>query len=353
VDSFLGLFGGRWVDDKPYETYKLSKYVTPGDYKGVAAALDPLTEESITAEAKLFFYDYGIPMDVADDPGKTEAAEGDAVLFSFEGWAEGIPEDVLENMKSDPDMHYTLILGSGAFIAAYENEEGVEERPSFEDQMIGQPRNQKFDVDVIFPDNYGAPGEPEAELNGKPVTFKCEIFKIGEEIVTDERVQMLTGGQLETAEEFLEFVENRLVSMNQQNAFIAAYENAEFTGKFPSREKKYWDEQLQQDALRQGISDVDEYVYMSTQGQYTGTAEDYRDDQIRREMFAYAIAFSEDLNATDEQVQELLDEIRTMYGLTDTDGELFSEYGGKGRILRSLVLENVAQFLAENAAPMR
>lgn len=53
---------------------------------------------------------------------------------------------------------YSLEIGSGSFI------------PGFEDQMVGKPVGEEFDVNVTFPEDY-----PAEELAGKPVVFKVVV----------------------------------------------------------------------------------------------------------------------------------------------------------------------------------
>ena len=335
IDTVKGWFtGGKWVDDKPYETYNLDKYISPGEYKGVEASIDPLTEESIRTDAGIYFSENQVPFGVEDDPSKTVTAKGDVVLFSFAGAAEGISEETLASMQSPP-WHYLLILGSGNFIPKYD-----EEYLGFEDQMVGQPRDKEFDVNVKFPEDYGEP-----ELQDKPVTFKCKIFEIGAEAekMTDTGVQQMTGGQLETVQELLDYVENTLRENNLQSAFDAAYNKMEII-KLPPREQKYWDDQLVQDAQRQGAGGPDEYA------QWNGydDAAAFRDDQIKRELFAYAIAHKEGLTVSDEEVQALLGDIREG-GEAGTDAEIFSKFGGKGRLMRHLMQNKAAEFILENA----
>ena len=56
---------------------------------------------------------------------------------------------------------HSLELGSGQFI------------PGFEDQIIGKNIGDEFDVNVTFPEDYGA-----KELAGKPAVFKVKLHEI-------------------------------------------------------------------------------------------------------------------------------------------------------------------------------
>ncbi len=83
------------------------------------------------------------------------AKKGDTVVIDFEGFADG---KAFDGGKSEG---HSLELGSGQFI------------PGFEDQIIGKNIGDEFDVNVTFPEDYGA-----KELAGKPAVFKVKLHEI-------------------------------------------------------------------------------------------------------------------------------------------------------------------------------
>lgn len=83
------------------------------------------------------------------------AKKGDTVVIDFEGFTDGVPFD---GGKAEG---HSLELGSGQFI------------PGFEDQIIGKNIGDEFDVNVTFPEDYGA-----KELAGKPAVFKIKLHEI-------------------------------------------------------------------------------------------------------------------------------------------------------------------------------
>ena len=83
------------------------------------------------------------------------AENGDTVDIDFEGFVDG---KAFEGGKAE---HYSLVLGSGSFI------------PGFEDQVVGHSAGEEFDVNVKFPEEYGA-----AELAGKDATFKIKLHEV-------------------------------------------------------------------------------------------------------------------------------------------------------------------------------
>ena len=83
------------------------------------------------------------------------AENGDTVDIDFEGFVDG---KAFEGGKAE---HYSLVLGSGSFI------------PGFEDQVVGHSAGEEFDVNVKFPEKYGA-----AELAGKAAVFKIKLHEV-------------------------------------------------------------------------------------------------------------------------------------------------------------------------------
>lgn len=83
------------------------------------------------------------------------AKKGDTVVIDFEGFTDG---KAFEGGKAEG---HSLELGLGQFI------------PGFEDQIIGKNIGDEFDVNVTFPEEYGA-----KELAGKPAVFKVKLHEI-------------------------------------------------------------------------------------------------------------------------------------------------------------------------------
>ena len=91
---------------------------------------------------------------------RKKAREGDTVIIDFEGFIDGTP------FENGAAQDYQLELGSNSFI------------PGFEAQLIGMKREQEKDIDVTFPEGYGA-----KTLAGKPAVFKVLVKEIKEKVV--------------------------------------------------------------------------------------------------------------------------------------------------------------------------
>lgn len=124
-----------------------------GKYKGLKAN-KPVVEvktSEITAELNQMADRNSRMVSVEDRPAK----KGDTVVIDYEGFADG---KAFDGGKAEAQ---SLELGSNTFI------------PGFEDQIIGKNIGDKFDINVTFPEDYGA-----KELAGKEAVFKINLHEI-------------------------------------------------------------------------------------------------------------------------------------------------------------------------------
>ncbi len=123
------------------------------EYKGLKAErpLVKVDAAEVNAEIKSMQERNARMVSVEDRAAK----KGDTVVIDFEGFQDGVAFD---GGKAEG---HSLELGSGQFI------------PGFEDQIIGKNIDDEFDVNVTFPEEYGA-----ADLAGKPAVFKVKLHEI-------------------------------------------------------------------------------------------------------------------------------------------------------------------------------
>ena len=86
-----------------------------------------------------------------------ESVLGDTVVIDFVGSVDGVP------FEGGEAQNYELELGSHSFI------------PGFEEQLVGHKAGDHVEVNVTFPENYGA-----ENLKGKPALFACDIHEVKE-----------------------------------------------------------------------------------------------------------------------------------------------------------------------------
>ena len=112
---------------------------------------------------------------------KRKSKNGDVLVIDFVGSVDG---EEFPGGKADD---YQLELGSNSFI------------PGFEDQLVGTNAGDDTEVNVKFPDEYGA-----AELAGKDAVFKVKVKEIRESIpaaIDDELAKKLGLESLEKLRE--------------------------------------------------------------------------------------------------------------------------------------------------------
>ena len=122
-------------------------------YKGIKAEKEKVTVKKSEIKEEV---DRALEKDakLVTVEGKA-AKKGDIATIDFEGFVDGV---AFEGGKGES---YDLELGSGNFI------------PGFEDQVIGHKTGEEFDIDVTFPEDYGA-----EDLAGKACVFKIKLHKI-------------------------------------------------------------------------------------------------------------------------------------------------------------------------------
>ena len=123
------------------------------DYIGIEVEKDvaPVTDEEVDKEVETIRERNSREIDVTD-----RAAEmGDTTVIDFEGFCNGVA------FEGGKGTDYALKLGSGSFI------------PGFEEQIVGKSIDEEFDVNVTFPTEYHAD-----DLAGKDATFKVKIHAI-------------------------------------------------------------------------------------------------------------------------------------------------------------------------------
>ena len=136
-------------------TVALSPVVDVKEYKGlkVDQVKETVTDEEVDKEIEALR-----KRNARNVVVEREAKDGDTVNFDYAGF---IGEEQFQGGTAEKQ---DLKLGSGMFI------------PGFEEQVVGKKAGEVFDVNVTFPDDYGA-----KDLAGKDAVFHCKIHEVREE----------------------------------------------------------------------------------------------------------------------------------------------------------------------------
>ena len=177
-------------------TVEIYPDITLGEYKGVEVtkASTKVSEEEVNNYINNVL---GQKAELSVVEGRT-LQNGDTAVFDFEGFVDGVAFD---GGKAE---NYELEIGSGQFI------------PGYEEQMVGMASEEERDINVTFPENYGA-----ENLAGKPAVFKVKLHEIKEKVLpelNDEFVEELEIEDVKTVESYKAHVLNKLETEKTNNA---------------------------------------------------------------------------------------------------------------------------------------
>jgi len=309
--------------------------VTLGEYKGleVDKTSTRVTQKEIDARVQ----------EEAEKNARTVAVErpvqdGDEVVLDFEGFVDG---EAFEGGKGE---NYPLTIGSGSFI------------PGFEEQLIGAEAEKEVEVNVTFPEEYHA-----ENLAGKAAVFKCTVHEIKvKEIpeIDDEFAAEVS--EFDTLEEYKADIKAKIKeekaaeakSKKEDQAVEKAIENA--TMEIPEAMINTQAQQIIDDFARrmqsQGLT-MEQYL------QFTGmTVEKLMEDakpqakkRIETRLVLEAIAKAENIEISDEKVEEEIAKMAASYGMEVEKLKSFMTDAEVAQIKEDMAVQEAVTFLAENA----
>ena len=307
-----------------------------GDYKGleVDKVSTRVTQKEVDAKIQ----------EEAGKNARTVAVEGrpvkdgDEVVLDFEGFVDG---EAFEGGKGE---NYSLTIGSGTFI------------PGFEDQLIGVEAEKEVEVKVTFPEEYHA-----ENLQGKDAVFKCTVHEIKEKElpeIDDEFAAEVS--EFDTLDEYKADVKAKIKeekakegkAKKEDQVIAKAIENAtmeipELMIKPQARQQM---DNFAQNLMSQGLT-------MEQYAQFTGMTADKMMEQmlpsaeknIKTRLVLEAIAKAENIEISDEKIDEKLAEMAKSY---DMEVEKLKELVGeaeKQQMKDDMAVQEAIDFLVENA----
>ena len=272
--------------------------VTLGQYKGIEVPKREVKVEESEVNAEL--------SRMAERNARIETVDraaqmGDTVVIDFEGFEGGKP---FQGGKAED---YSLTLGSGSFI------------PGFEEALVGAVAGEERDVNVTFPENYAK------ELAGKPAVFKCKVHEVKESIkpeLDDEFAKDVS--EFDTLDALKNDIRARFTkSREEQNE--RAFESsavqlaaANMTCNVPAcMIDEQVDHQIEQFAYQlqsQGMK-MEDYTKMIG-GDLSSLRQSMRpmaEQTVRSDILLSEIARAENLEVTDEEVEEELKKLAEQY----------------------------------------
>ena len=258
--------------------------------------------------------------------------------IDFDGYLDG------ELFDGGSAQGYSIVVGEGGFI------------PGFEDQMVGKPVGEEFDVNVTFPEDY-----PSEELAGKPVVFKVTVNKLEKKELpelNDDFVKDTT--EFESVEELRNDIKTKL------DIDLAKLANDEMRTKLVEKLVEKLDieipEAMVEDRLDNMLSEMD--MQLSYQGwsiekfcEFSGqTVEEIREsrrkealEEVKKSLLISKIMEAENIQASDEDVEADMQQFASAYGL---DIEAIKKNIGKNElegIRNKLSINKTLDFLMDSA----
>ena len=317
-------------------TVAVKPAVELGEYKGIQVEKAPIEVKDEEIEAQITKEREANSRTVTVDD--RAVAQGDIVTLDFEGFVDGV---AFEGGKGE---NYDLTIGSNTFI------------PGFEDQLVGAEIGKELDVNVTFPEEYGA-----KELAGKAAVFKCKVngIKVKElPAVDDEFAQEVS--EFDTLDEYKADIKAKLLKEKEDEA-ARAKEDA-VIGKIiegakmeiPDAMVEYQTRQMLDEFAQriqsQGIS-LDQYFQVTglTEEKYMEEMKPRALQNIQSRLVLEAVAQAENLVAEEADIEEEIKKMADMYKMeADKIKELLGERQME-EMKKDIAVQKAAKLVAEAA----
>ena len=328
----------------------IDSLVKLGEYKGITLDLKKteVTDEDVENSLNSAYSQNPNMKEVTD----RAIESGDTANIDFVGKY----ADTKEEFQGGTGQGYDLVIGSGSFI------------DGFEDGLIGVKTGETVDLNLTFPEDYGA-----ADLAGKDVIFTVTVnsIKVADTEPSDEWVKGLGLEDVENMDQFrahlraeLEADADTQYKEDLKNAAVEMVADNATVDEIPEKlYNRYYIQMVdslksyvQQIANTYGVQ-VSETEYVQTVMQnngLTGTPEDYLNDlanqQTKRIMVLQAVANKEGIEVSQETIDKYIQEdydnyFKSSYGTIDEFKATFDTEDYREQIMA----EQVADFLVENA----
>jgi len=316
-------------------TVAVKPEVTLGEYKGVTVekAETTVTAKEVNEKLKQELEKNARVVEV-----DRAIKKNDIATIDFVGSVDG------KEFEGGKGEDYPLTIGSGTFI------------PGFEDQLIGHKAGETVDVNVTFPEEYGA-----KDLAGKAALFKTAIKLVKEKQVPaadDEFASEVS--EFDTLDEYKkdlkktlkEAKEKQATSANENSVVAKVVDNA--TVDIP---KAMIDAQLdnmiydyQMRLQQQGIP-MDQYLKITGQ-----TVEQLREQMmpnaernIKTSLVIEAVMKAENITVTDDRCDEEFKKIADQYKMKYEDLMKNMTDSQKDSMKRDLAFQDTVDFLVSEA----
>ena len=307
-----------------------------GEYKGIEVDHQDVevTAEDVDAELKK---EQEKNSRLVDVEGRA-VESGDTVTLDYAGEIDGVAFD------GGTAQNQTLVIGSNQFI------------PGFEDQLIGAAVEEETKVSVTFPEDYHA-----KELAGREAVFTCTVHKIQKKELpelNDDFAQDVS--EFDTIEEYRKSVEEKVRERKEAQAKTAKENQAidklieassmDIPQAMIDAQAASMYQQYAQRLQSQGIP-IDMFL------QYQGSnAEKWMEDikpqalkQIQVRLVLEAVAKAENIEVSDERVDEEIDKIAAQYQMEKDQLTSVMSDREKESLKKDIAVQEAVSVIADNA----
>ncbi len=319
-------------------TVTVKPEVKLGDYKGLEVEVPSaeVTDEDVQEEVTKLQERHAELVVVEDG----EIQNGDTAVIDFAGYADG------EAFEGGTSENYSLEIGSNSFI------------PGFEEQLVGLKTGDEKEVEVTFPEEYHA-----ENLAGKPATFKVKIHdvkrkelpELDDEFAKDanENVESLDELKAELRKTLEEQRKTESENAVRDALLEKAADQADITVPDAMVNTEV-DRMLQEFGQRLQAQGMNLDMYFQFSGQ---TEEDMRNQfkedaekRVRVNLTLEAISEVEDVQVSDEEVEEEISKMAEMYQRSaDEIKALLSAQGGLDTVKGDLKMRKAIDVLVDHS----
>lgn len=305
--------------------------VTLGEYKNLKVKKEKVkvTKEEVEHEIHHLVENYA---ELVTKEGKVE--NGNIAIIDFEGFKDGV---AFEGGKGE---NYSLEIGSHTFI------------PGFEEAVIGMKKDEEKDINLKFPEDYAS-----EELKGQEVVFKVKVNDIKERQLPEfnkEFFEDLNIPGVTTKEELDKQIEAEIKEQKEraaENKYIDDLVDKASNNMKIDLAKELIDvesEAMFEDFMKRITSQgIPEEMYF----QYTGTTKedvvakmnDEAEKRLKARYLLQEIIKVEKLDASDEEIDKDINEIKEHYGMTEE--EVLKEIGGRDYIKMNIMFKKAIDVL--------
>ena len=310
--------------------------VTLGEYKGlkVDKVSNRVTAKEVEAKLEEEQKKNARTITVED----RAVQDGDEVVLDFEGFVNGVA------FAGGKGENYPLTIGSGSFI------------PGFEEQLIGVEAEKEVEVNVTFPKEYHA-----EDLAGKEAVFKCTVHEIKvKELPELDDEFAAEVSEFDTLDEFKADIKAKIkeqkIAEGKRQKEDQAVEKAVANATMEIPEAMI-DTQVQQMTGEFAQRMQSQGLTMEQYFQFTGLTADKMMEEMRPQavkrietrLVLEAIAKAENIEITDEKVDEEIAKMAEMYKM---EVEKLKEYMGeaeKEQMKADMAVQEAVTLLVDNA----